>query len=561
MAVITKDRFEEILKNAPSGTTREQLNSELQKRGNTIQDSTTVTQNDTGGGINLGQAIGQFFGPRGFLGGIANTAANVGSLITGRPGALPQVAQSVNEVFRGGKGAVTPAGIAIQGALGITPGFNRTPLRQATAPVTGPQKAGRLTENIAEFFIPSGTASKLALKGLPLTQKLGKLALAGGREATDLAARTYAQTGSPSESMMAGAIGSAFPFAGALLGGAIKGAGGLTTEILGKTTGAGGGAIKLAFDRPAQFLDALRKTSTEAIIPIVEKAKSAMGDIAAKRMTEYRNALSKLKDIPQAFSLTPVKTAVKDITEQFAIRVKSGVPDFSKSTITSSGDQGLITKAMQDIQNWGKIPSDLAITGIDTLKRRLGDYVDSATSNEARKVLTTMTNSVRNVLDSVPQYKSMTSAYRTAKQFEDELAKALSLGDKASIDTAARKLSTILKQNNEYRKQLVQQLEESVGGTLTTDIAANALHPLAPRGLTGVLAPTLGAGVGASVGFGGIFSPGFLATAAMFSPRLMGEVAAYSGLAVKELQKLPIKQLQTIIEGILSKTINSARNQ
>jgi hypothetical protein len=125
-----------------------------------------------------------------------------------------------------------------------------------------------------------------------------------------------------------------------------------------------------------------------------------------------------------------------------------------------------------------------------------------------------------------------------------EIQKALSLGDKASVDTAFRKLSTVLRTNNEVRRQAVEQLNELTGGMLIPKIAGQQLSELLPRGLSRIVT-TGGTGIGLATG-AGIIS--MLKVAIFTSPRLVGELLNILGFAGKKAELIK----QALIKGGIS---------
>jgi hypothetical protein len=99
------------------------------------------------------------------------------------------------------------------------------------------------------------------------------------------------------------------------------------------------------------------------------------------------------------------------------------------------------------------------------------------------------------------------------------------LGDKASSDTAVRKLQSLLRNNAQTnygnRLDLAKTLEDQGGVNLLSSLAGQTMSSAMPRGITGAIQKG-GALLGA-VGSGGASIPLTIATAPFTSPRLMGE--------------------------------------
>jgi hypothetical protein len=119
--------------------------------------------------------------------------------------------------------------------------------------------------------------------------------------------------------------------------------------------------------------------------------------------------------------------------------------------------------------------------------------------------------------------------YTQASEQIREVERALSLGNKASADTAMRKLQSLMRDNVQtnygQRVQLARELEKAGGRELMPSLAGQALSEFTPRGLQRAAAIPTG-GLAYLVG-GPIAAGTSLATS---SPRLVGEAAYLSGL-------------------------------
>jgi hypothetical protein len=125
-------------------------------------------------------------------------------------------------------------------------------------------------------------------------------------------------------------------------------------------------------------------------------------------------------------------------------------------------------------------------------------------------------------------------AYSEATDQIKEIEKALSLGKKASVDTAMRKLQSLMRNNVQtnygQRLNLARQLEEAGGGQLMPALAGQALSELTPRGLQ--RATSLPTSLGA-FSVGGL--PAAIAYGAASSPRLVGGAAYGAGVGARGL--------------------------
>ncbi len=301
----------------------------------------------------------------------------------------------------------------------------------------------------------------------------------------------------------------------------------LGADTLGAVTGAGGGAIKEAVTNPsAGYWEALYgKTSPEEI---VAESKSALRGVKADRASTYQSQLADIKNAPATLDLTPLKSELQTQLTKYGIGTdEKGNLVFDNSTVSDPSEQSKIQSAYQDINRWDRTPSNVTPAGMDTLKRRLDNLYSP--NSDVRSFVTSLKSSTRQILnDNVPGYAEMTKHYQEATSFIDEVTKGLSLGDKTSADTALRKLASALKQNNEFRTQLVKQLQEVGGKDITGKIAGYNLSSLIPRSIVGK-----GADILALYGLAHAINPAMLAGLAASSPKLVGTVLGGFGLTAK----------------------------
>ncbi len=133
----------------------------------------------------------------------------------------------------------------------------------------------------------------------------------------------------------------------------------------------------------------------------------------------------------------------------------------------------------------------------------------------------------------------MNKKYRADTEFIKEIKKDLSLNDRASVDTAVRKLMSTLRTNNEFRLELLQQLEAKSGTDIISGLAGLSFNPKVPRGLAAQVAAGGGAYLALSLGALAKALP-FLLTA---SPRLVGEFLRFMGQTAAKVDRLKINKV------------------
>jgi hypothetical protein len=125
------------------------------------------------------------------------------------------------------------------------------------------------------------------------------------------------------------------------------------------------------------------------------------------------------------------------------------------------------------------------------------------------------------------------------------------LGSRAQIDTAIRKLTSLMRDNVNtsfgQRTKLARQLEEMGGETFMAGLAGHQMHGWMPKSIQGAVLPTIASGAAVT---GGASLPAAAAMMATGSPRIVGETANITGYLLGKLDKLPTASYQGI-EGIL----------
>ena len=420
------------------------------------------------------------------------------------------------------------------------------------------EKIGAGIAEVATFFLPGGASTKLGkaaelAMGAKKGAKLLGLGARAGAEAGIFGGITALQKGEVGEeAKQAAMIGAAFPLAGALIKPSKKIIGEGVSQLLGRSTGAGEGAIKEAFNNP-DVIKFARQAGVEGAEGLqrkaVEEAKSALQEIKTIRGKEYVSKFATLRPNPQQSKkiFQEVRAKVDELISpsRYDIGIKKGEIDFSRSTITEG--QPAIKKALTDIIGW----KNLTTEGLDILKKRLGDYISQAgIKTPAKALLSELKSTLTKGLENIKGYKEMTSSYREASLLIEELEKGLSLGDRASIETASKKLMSSMRQNFELRKEMLQTLERYGGKDITGKIAGATFAPIAPRGLAGTMFPGAGAAGVISAIFNPAAWPMVITYLAASSPRLVGEFISVMG----SISRLPggiknpilMKQLQRI---------------
>jgi hypothetical protein len=495
-------------------------------------------------------------------------------------GVVNSAAQHVNDFANGVVGTAADHVVNAYDLIRKIPGLNKLlpdssvvhdAIKQYT-PTSGAAKAGKFAENVAEFAIPAGEVEK-ASQGLSL---LGRTAAQAGVGA---GVSAIDSGGKPAAVAEGAALGAAGPLVGRVLEAAAPVATKTAAAVLGRTTGAGAPAMEEAAGTPsADLVKAMRGSINEN--DILGNFREAVENVKADRAAKYQTAFQQL---PQNLKLdvTPVKATVSKMLDDFGVEITpppaaapppaspivnaagqaqpavTGLPaqaaaapklDFSRSTITDPKAQNAVKSIVNDLASWGSKPDDLTPAGVDTLKRRIGamwsdDSQASAFIAKARSATTDL------LQQNVPGYTAMTKDYEDASHLLDLVNNELSISKNPG--TALRKLSTVVRQNSDYRRALTDSLAQYTNADLKGQLAGAALNKGGPQGL----APVLDTGVGILGALAhGYLSPLAATSIVAASPRLMGELmVAMSKVAPRVRAAAP--SLTPVAQGVANASV------
>lgn len=424
---------------------------------------------------------------------------------------------------------------------------------------------------IGSYLAPVGAIENIGSKTLPLASKVaggvlggavgGGLASGGSElqqpESTIGSVATKATEGAA----FGGALGGAFPLAGATAKG-LKDAG---LEALGKASGTSRQALEDVMNKPEviKYIHEFGNDPNKLLSDALQSSKAGLENIVEKQKPEYLGELSKIKANPIDLQdgLNEIKGKITDaltnkdsgmgvgiIPQVDELGNKLNKLDFEKSTIVNANHQSVLERAFNDLMGW----TDSSPAGLDKLKKRLGQIADNIPVTEkggAKATIYQIKDAVSSLLkEKVPGYEQMVEKYGSTEQLLDEVTKALSLGKKASKETAIKKLQSALKQNNELRQQFIKTLEGASGEDILGKISASQLSSFTPRGLTGSLQGLTSLGA-----FSMANLPGLLAWLSVTSPRALAEVLSLLGKAGGVSQKAIPPFLRSKIINIVEK--------
>ena len=192
--------------------------------------------------------------------------------------------------------------------------------------------------------------------------------------------------------------------------------------------------------------------------------------------------------------------------------------------------------------------------GLDKLKQQMWSVVETVPVENATAVALAKNiyhATKKTIANQAPGYSKAMKEYTEASELILQLEKTLSLGSKAQIDTAIRKLNSLMRDNvnTNYgqRMKLARQLEEAGGEFFMPALAGHQMQSWMPRSIQGAVMPAIASGAAVT---GGASLPSAAAMMATASPRIVGETANITGYLLGKLDKLPRPSYQGI-EGML----------
>lgn len=377
-------------------------------------------------------------------------------------------------------------------AMGASPAL-------VNALTTGGMRAGT---NVAPGFLPAAADLATRMAGGAITGGAAGALVSGDAEG--------AKSGA--------IIGGALP----VIGKAAQLAGALGKKAIGGTTGVGEEALNQAFQAgkaggqaAEQFKGGLRGASN--MEDVLTMAKQNLESMGQQKQAAYRQGMAGIKEDKTVLSLKNVDQAVNDAL---------GMATFKGQVKNEKAAQAL-SQIKGEIDNWKSLdPAEFHTPeGLDALKQKIGGILEEIPFEQktARSAAGKVYDSLKSeISQQAPEYSKVMKGYSEASDTIKEIERALSLGQKASADTAMRKLQSLMRNNvnTNYgqRTKLAEALQRSGGQEFMPALAGHALNSPLPRGIQQALSGTGGAGLALT---GNILPAAGLA--AVSSPRLMGE--------------------------------------
>jgi hypothetical protein len=301
-------------------------------------------------------------------------------------------------------------------------------------------------------------------------------------------------------------------------------------KTLGISTGAGEEAINQAYKAGKtgnqEFLANMR--NEVPMENVLNQAKEALAEMRSQRGKAYREGIESTKDNQVFLNFKPIKQA---FTETLDSLKSKGIGE--EASKVGPDTMKKVNEIKGILNEWEKKPTLHTAGGLDDLKQRLDDVYSEGMSDQAKRILSSTRNAVKNTIVTQDKNYAKTMAdYEEALSLEREIEKSLSLGKSKSQETALKKLQSLTRNNVNtdygFRQELANKLMTQGGKDLMPAISGQALNSWTPRGIVGQ-----GADIGALVA--ALSNPASAMSlapmAALTSPRMMGTAAYGIGKA------------------------------
>ena len=299
-------------------------------------------------------------------------------------------------------------------------------------------------------------------------------------------------------------------------------------NLAGNMSGAGGEALKIAYqsgkeggEAGQQFRQYMRDNADGA--DIVDTAKAGLEKMHKDLSDAY---VADRTQWAAANPTAPLTHAPIDAAYTKLVADSTGPGGFQT---LGKKDQKILNEIGDKIAEWKMTNPTPTILSYDALKRSIRNInVNPLKHTHASRLIGAIESAAKREIQAVsPEYARAMKDYESQIGKIKEVTKSLSLGSRATADTALRKLSSVTRNNvnTNYgqRGKLIDMLQDEGGVSLRPAIGGTALNSIMPRGLQTATALPLTALLS------GLVHPGFLAAIAAESPRISGEIAHKMG--------------------------------
>lgn len=442
-----------------------------------------------------------------------------------------QTAQGLGDIVAGGVYNALPA--PVQRGLTAIEQSKYNPLGDPASLERAQKMAGAAGQDLATSYTTK-EGFKQMMQEDPFRPVADISTLLGGGGALLRAGTTGAKAANVANAMTkAGNVMNPISQAALVAKGLGKGAEAIGKGYLASKSGVGmepiNQAIKFGSEGNQPFLENMRDKVPS--LQVLDDAKANLVQMNADKMKEYRSGMVNIKNDKTVLDFTGIDNALKN-AESMA---------YYKGKVKDPTAADVLQNMKAEVENWkNSNPADYHTPeAMDALKQTLWQYFGKLGKEEK-----TAYAAGKQVYDSVkseigkqaPTYAEVMKNYSESSDLINEIERTLSLGNKASADTAMRKLQSLMRNNvnTNYgrRISLAQELSAAGGKDLMPALAGQAMSSELPRGFQGATnVPT------SMLAYSTLGPVAAIADVLSSSPRLVGETAYKYGQLSGALKK------------------------
>jgi len=311
---------------------------------------------------------------------------------------------------------------------------------------------------------------------------------------------------------------------------------GAAKTVAGGVSGLGRETAEQAYRAAPEFRGAQSGRITGG--EIVRESRDAVHDVYTQMQQDFSNSMAQVtaQNKNLNLNLSRVMNKFDDILTQRGIQRRTTATgdeflDFNRTRF--SHDEGAktdlrkvdeILKTALDDPTYYSTPE-----GMHTLKQQLYAHMKTfERDTKTRSIADGVWKEIRQELgDKVPGYNEMNKKFQTTTDLLEEMEKAVTGNDKTSINTTLQKLHTMMKEDMDFRRMIVSDIEARSGKDIKALVAGYMTRGYMPQTYIG---KQVGYGSAFGIGSLGAYTqnPGVLliglSGTALASPKIMSKI-------------------------------------
>lgn len=324
------------------------------------------------------------------------------------------------------------------------------------------------------------------------------------------------------------------------------------SNIFGSAAGVGAMPVEAGYEAGRGLGGEAYRKNMRGEVPAAEMqdmAQSARSGIIKDRSDAYKVGRDDLKQQnftvwPRGVDGGPMMTALDDARNSVYYR-----------GVAKSEDAAKVLDLLESkVSEFGHLARNNQYTGagMDALKQAVNEIrMKTPPGSLERSISGDVARAAKaEIVKQFPAYAKHMKDYADASDLLDEVTKTFSLGEKASKDTAIRKLTSVMRNNvntNYGNRARLMDVLAAKEPNLPAAIAGQAMNSWSPRGMASL--PALGGGIAAALSH----NPAMLLALPAASPRIVGEVAHAAGRVAGQVNRvtkhIPKKALLNALRG------------